>query len=418
MDAKLTDYRAQRGLHIARTKGSAIREVLEGRYLVPSQSGPGSYFVDISSSCTCTCQDFASRNGERCKHVWSVLIRTGRETVTDDGTIVITEQQEHRVYEQEPWYRPMLRQEKRLFMRYLSSLCKLVPEPKYAGTGRPRESLANVIYAGCSKSFTLFSTNRADSDLHDAHEKNFIDTTPAPNTILETLRRPEVIAILIQLIDLSALPLRCVEVDFAADATGIATRRYLRWLDHKTGQSHKLHMFLKLHLMVGVLTTIATSARVMPGEWHESPHLPVLVRETANGFLMRSVALDAGYPSKKNLHAIDEVNAEAVVKFTSNHGPNSKDDLWNRTYGAFAMRGRQWTERYGMRSKAESNFSAFKRVLDGSVRARSFNGQIAEILCRVLAHNIRRLIHAMFEHGIDIDFRSAPTVQTSPLVLQ
>jgi transposase len=420
MDAKVADYRAQRGLLIARTRGGAIREVLDGRFLVPSQSGPGSYYVDISScACTCTCPDYASRNGERCKHVWCVLIHTRREIVVEDGTIVITEEQEHRVYEQHKMYRPALRNEKRDFIRYLSALCKLVPETRYVGTGRPKASLADVIYAGTLKAFTTFSTNRNDSDLHDAHEKGLCGSTPAPNTILETVRRPEVIAVLTSLIDLSALPLRAIEIDFAPDATGIATHRYLRWLDHKTGETKKLNMFVKLNMTIGVLTLAATSARVMPGEWHESKHLPVMVRETAKNFLMRSIAADPGYTSKANLHVVvDEARAVPYFKFASHHGNRSADPLWNDTYERFALAGPQWDDRYGMRAKAEAAFSSMKRVLLEHVRARTFNGQVAEVLMRVLAHNIRRLVHAAYLMNVKVDFTSAPTITSSPMVVQ
>ena len=46
-------------------QGPEIREVLAGKYLVPSQSHGGSYLVDIEAK-TCTCPDAA--DGHRCKH--------------------------------------------------------------------------------------------------------------------------------------------------------------------------------------------------------------------------------------------------------------------------------------------------------------------------------------------------------------
>lgn len=177
-----------------------------------------------------------------------------------------------------------------------------------------------------------------------------------------------------------------------------------------------MNMFVKLDMMVGVQTMVATSARVMPGEWHESRDLPTLVRETGRNFLMGSVAADPGYTSKRNLHVVvDEMHAEPYFKFAVTHGGNSRDELWNASFKKYAGRGKDWDDRYGMRAKSEASFSAFKRVLGESVRATSYNGQVAEVLLRVLAYNIRRLVYANYELGVDIDFLSPPTVQSSVL---
>jgi hypothetical protein len=43
-------------------------------------------------------------------------------------------------------------------------------------------------------------------------------------------------------------------------------------------------------------------------------------------------------------------------------------------------------------------------VLGSAVRAKSFDGQVSEIYLKVLAHNIRVLVRAIFELGIDPKF--------------
>jgi transposase len=55
---------------------------------------------------------------------------------------------------------------------------------------------------------------------------------------------------------------------------------------------------------------------------------------------------------------------------------------------------------YHKRSNAESTFSVIKRVFGDSVRSETQRAQINEVLLKVLAHNIRCLIHAMTELGI------------------
>jgi len=60
--------------------------------------------------------------------------------------------------------------------------------------------------------------------------------------------------ILRSLVELSALPLKGVESDFAADSTGFSTCRFVRWFDHKYGVVRQEHDWVKCHMMCGVKT--------------------------------------------------------------------------------------------------------------------------------------------------------------------
>src|SRR5580658_8643151 len=88
------DFRAQRGLAIVKNKGATIRQIVEDKYLVPSQTmASGGYVVDMTAK-SCTCPDWADLGGvdreHRCKHIWAVLI-VRREVTTPDGSVVVTE---------------------------------------------------------------------------------------------------------------------------------------------------------------------------------------------------------------------------------------------------------------------------------------------------------------------------------------
>ena len=52
----------------------------------------------------------------------------------------------------------------------------------------------------------------------------------------------------------------------------------------------------------------------------------------------------------------------------------------------------------------ESVFSMMKAKFGDSVRSKSYEGQMNEVLCKVICHNLCVLIHAMFELGIRPDF--------------
>ena len=64
------------------------------------------------------------------------------------------------------------------------------------------------------------------------------------------------------------------------------------------------------------------------------------------------------------------------------------------------MHREEFLKAYHKRSNAESTFSAIKRVFGDSVRSRTHIAQVNEVLLKVLAHNIRCLIHTMAELGV------------------
>jgi transposase len=59
---------------------------------------------------------------------------------------------------------------------------------------------------------------------------------------------------------------------------------------------------------------------------------------------------------------------------------------------------------YHKRSNAESVFSMIKRKFGTYLYSRSDVGQINEILCKALAHNICVLIQEYFENCVKLDF--------------
>ncbi|MGZ5446634.1 MAG: transposase [Thermoanaerobaculia bacterium] len=57
---------------------------------------------------------------------------------------------------------------------------------------------------------------------------------------------------------------------------------------------------------------------------------------------------------------------------------------------------------YHRRSNAESTFSSMKRVLGDTLRSKGEDAQRNELLMLVVAHNIRMLIHSIFELGVSV----------------
>ena len=73
-------------------------------------------------------------------------------------------------------------------------------------------------------------------------------------------------------------------------------------------------------------------------------------------------------------------------------------------WAMFVLKQGEFLAAYHKRSNVESVFSAIKRTLGGSVRSKKFAAQMNEVLCKILAHNLIVLVHAMHELGIDPAF--------------
>src|SRR5208282_2879197 len=107
--------------------------------------------------------------------------------------------------------------------------------------------------------YSGLSARRADSDVRDAEGKGLTDSDPHFNSVLRYLRDPEMTPILKGLVEMSALPLKAVETDFAVDSTGFSTCRFERWYDEKWGKEQTKREWVKLHVMTGVRTNVVTS---------------------------------------------------------------------------------------------------------------------------------------------------------------
>ena len=64
----------------------------------------------------------------------------------------------------------------------------------------------------------------------------------------------------------------------------------------------------------------------------------------------------------------------------------------------------EWRTHYHQRSNVETTFSMIKGKFGDSVRAKSYHGQVNEILLKVLCHNICVLIQAIHEIGVTPNF--------------
>lgn len=405
------EAREHRGLELSRA--AKIHRNGKG-WIVPSQSNGRRYSVSLDGdSPSCTCPDHEFR-GQKCKHIFAVEYTLKRET-TPDGTTTVTETVKVTYGQNWSAYNAAQTEEKSRFVELLADLCSAVPQPEQ-GNGRPRLPLSDMIFAAVFKVYCGFSSRRFTSDLRDAYTDGYVSSTPHFNSVSNYLAKPELTDLLKSLVTMSSLPLKAVESDFAVDSSGFSTCRFVRWFNKKYGREVDNREWVKVHLMCGVKTKIVTSVDV--GGWtaHDTNYFVPLLETTAEHFALREVSADKAYLSRKNMRAVEKAGATPYIPFKSNTVEMIEDSIWAKMYHLFAYQRETFMEHYHKRSNVESAVSMVKGKFGDSVRSKGDIGQINEVLCKVLCHNICVLIQAIHALGIEPSFCAESPVAQEMLV--
>jgi len=394
----------ERGLTIA--ESDTVKENKLG-WQVPSQSGNGTYIVNMDNGEPfCTCQHFETTH-KKCQHIYAVEFIVQKEK-HHDGTEVETKTMKVTYGQDWPIYNEAQTHEQEHFVALLRDLCNGIEQPEYK-FGRPRLPLADVIFALVFKSYTTMSGRRFTSQLKEAEKTGLICKAAHYNSAFRYLENPELTPLLKTLIEQSANPLKAVETDFAVDSSGFATTTYNRWFDHKYGKERTKQTWVKTHLMCGVTTHIVTSVEATPYESADNLQLPTLVSRTAKTFNINEVSADKAYSDRKNLWAVQIQGGTAFIPFKSNttgmgDHHHKFDGLWNRMWHFYNFNREIFLEHYHKRSNVETVFSMIKAKFGSSVRAKTPVAQVNEVFCKVLCHNICVLIQSIYELGLEPTF--------------
>jgi transposase len=397
------EFWQERGLAIANS--NTVKKNKLG-WQVPSQSGNGTYIVNMDNGEPfCTCQHFETTH-RKCQHIYAVEFIVQRE-VQPDGKVIETRTARITYGQDWPAYNEAQTHEQEKFVALLRDLCDGIEQPEYR-FGRPRLPLADVVFGLVFKSYIAMSGRRLTSQLKEAQESGLIGKAVHYNSSFRYLENPELTPLLKTLIEQSASPLKAVETDFAVDSSGFSTKTYSPWFDHKYGNRER-QKWVKVHLMCGVKTHIATSVEATPYESGDSTQLIPLLKKTAETFPISEVSADKAYSSRKNLHAVQAVGGTAYIPFKGNaRGMGSPttgyDGLWHRMWHYYNFNREQFLAHYHKRSNVESAFSMIKAKFGGAVRAKTPVAQVNEVLCKVLCHNICVLIQSIYELGLEPTF--------------
>lgn len=399
------DIRESKGKEIAATKRVKRSSSKPDLWLVPSQSGPGEYAVDLADidRPTCTCADFEERNAP-CKHIFSVAYSIVGEKHAD-GSVRVTEtltiKKERKTYPQVwPAYNRAQTCEQDKFQELLRDLCSGIQEPVIQGRGRRPALLRDAVFSATFKVYSLMSGRRFMSDLREAHRRGMISREIHYNSIFRFLEDDGLTPILRDLIRQSSLPLAGVETDFAVDSSGFSTCRFTRWYDKKYCRVREKADWVKANIMCGVKTNIITAIEIGEQDANDSPFLRPLLKTTAKCFTISEVSGDKAYGSVKNANAVAATGGTPFIPYKSNvHA--SGGGTWEKMFHFFMFKREEFLTHYHKRSNIESTFSMLKRKFGDSIRSKTDTAMVNEALCKVLCHNLVVLIHEMHELGIE-----------------
>ncbi len=177
----------------------------------------------------------------------------------------------------------------------------------------------------------------------------------------------------------------------AADATGVGTKIFKRWITIRARRKASKHDYLKLHAIFQLPELNMPNMEVTGGEAGDSPQLKRLMRELPLDDI-EAAAMDSGYLSRKNCTLLAESGIRNIFikpkKNTTAKSHGSK--AWRNMILAYMENKPEWIRQYNsIRPLAESGFSAFKRTTGHWLTSLKRSMQRKELITRVLVYNLR-----------------------------
>ena len=279
--------------------------------------------------------------------------------------------------------------EKDGFLKLLAELCQCIEEPPQS-MGRPRMSMADMVYATVHKVYCLFSLRRHTSELREAKAHGYIDRVPQYNTVCKYMQNPAMTHILMDLVTASAIPMKDIENTVLLDSTGFSTCRFVRWFNKRWGKETDTREWVKAHIACGANTKIVTAVNISGWDAHDTNFFEPLLNRTLEHFDPELLAADKAYLSVKNVHLAMLSGVVPFIPFKSNtRVPTEKSNSsWSAMYHYFHYNTEEFYHHYHERSNVETAIHMIKSKFGDSIRSKNYIAQVNETLAKVLCHNI------------------------------
>jgi hypothetical protein len=174
-----------------------------------------------------------------------------------------------------------------------------------------------------------------------------------------------------------------------ADSSGISVSNKGSYIEDAWKKEKR--KYVKLHILADKKTGKIKGFRITSEKTGDTKKFVPMVKEVAKKRRVAKVYADAAYDARKNFNLLKEIGAEPAIKLRKNASlmrmgsePRQQEAIM---LDALGYEGWKSVKDYGKRWLVEIAFSAFKRVLGETLRARTFLGQKAEASLKVMLYN-------------------------------
>lgn len=304
------------------------------------------------------------------------------------------------------------------FLSLLLLILDTVPLPSlYKGKGRKPIPTRDIVICLSLKIYYKTSFRDIIGELKQHKKELGLEKVPHFNTLRRYMVDPRITVILGILLVFIIQPIVALETVFASDATGYGTSRKSEYYtvvvnshakkdakNKKLLQKKKKKDFVKLHVTIGTFSQMIVCAVSTIGKRNDSTQLDTMVKMVSSVFKIKEWLGDAGYLSRKACNLVTKQHGIPFFWPKSNSTAKSRGSYaWSDMITMFKNNLEFFKKHYHQRSKVESVFSSIKNYFGSTVFSRSIEGQLNELLFKVLAYDICRLGEVAFYMKIDID---------------
>lgn len=309
-------------------------------------------------------------------------------------------------------------------------LCATIPWDPPAGRGRPPVPLPDRCWQvlmqveserGCRRGARRFKSRdyltggKVRSDV---------------NALSRFLNKKETTLLLQELLLLSSMPAASVETGIGVDGTGMDACRssYYESESSKRGQKlrkPRIHVTMASGHQTNLITAAGISfpredarseSKAAPGE---TTYFVPLIEQTmrAKFRALAKITGDAAYGNQYNYQVGDRHGVTCFLEPKKNiKNVGRRDSAYSR--GALMALGQpaRFRAERGPHQNVEATNHSLKQVIGSEVRSKSQRAIKNEILCKLILHNLRLLVHRFVVEGQEVDFASEAALLQSPMV--